>query len=305
MDNVVLVVHGGAGNVTPDTVDSVHESACRAALTESLLAGLAILREGGSALQAVARAVRLLEDFELLNAGRGSVLTSDGKVEMDAAIMDGRTRRAGAVGGVSRIKNPVDAALAVMQSTPHVLLVGEAADDYAEQQGLPVVDQSYFITPHRLEQFERAHAAGRVTRDHDEDAIGTVGAVARDKKGNLAAATSTGGLTNKMPGRVGDSPVVGAGVWADNAVCAVSATGDGEMFVRTVFAHEVDALIRIGGLPLDRACRLALERVRSVGGTGGCIAVDREGNIATPFTTAGMYRGWIRLDGRLEVQLYG
>lgn len=305
MERVVLVVHGGAGNITPLAVDSFHETACRAALAEALLAGVGVLREGGTALRAVEIAVRLMEDFELFNAGRGSVLTSAETVEMDAAIMDGRQRRAGAVGAVKRVKNPVSAALAVMEQSPHVMLVGDAADSFAEERGLMLMEPSHFITPHRLEQFRRAHEAGRISRDHDEDALGTVGAVARDRDGNLAAATSTGGLMNKLPGRVGDSPTIGAGVWADNAACAVSATGDGEMFVRAVFAHEVDALIRIGGLPLERACRLALERVSNLGGAGGCIAVDRDGEIAMPFTTNGMYRGWIRLDGQMHVEIFG
>ncbi|MFV0294676.1 MAG: isoaspartyl peptidase/L-asparaginase family protein, partial [Hyphomicrobiaceae bacterium] len=256
----VLVIHGGAGTITRDLMTPEKEAAYRAGLEASLRAGQAVLVAGGSATEAVIAAVQSMEDNELFNAGRGAVFTSDGRNEMDASIMDGATRAAGAVAGVTRIRNPVKAAHAVMAHSRHVMLIGEGAETFAAAQGLDMVDPSYFRTEARWQQLERARAAGRMELDHDGSAravrdaetppdaddrkFGTVGAVALDAHGNLAAATSTGGMTNKQWGRVGDSPVIGAGTWAENATAAVSGTGLGEAFMRACAAHEVASLMR-------------------------------------------------------------
>jgi isoaspartyl peptidase/L-asparaginase-like protein (Ntn-hydrolase superfamily) len=258
-----------------------------------------VLARGGSALDAVEAAVVVLEDEPLLNAGRGAALTSEGAAELDAALMDGRTRAAGAVACVRGIANPVRAARLVLERSPHVLLVGPGAEAFAAAHGLPRVDPASLATPARradLEAVLRARGAGSA-------AGGTVGAVARDAAGHLAAATSTGGVTGQLPGRVGDSPLVGAGTWADDATCAVSATGLGEAFVRAAFAHEVDARMRLLGEALERACCGALERVAALGARGGCAAVDRAGHVALPFTSAAMPRGWIGPDGGPRVAL--
>ncbi|HWI41204.1 MAG TPA: isoaspartyl peptidase/L-asparaginase, partial [Verrucomicrobiae bacterium] len=304
MSGIALAVHGGAGRILRGHVDPALEAEAREALAHALRSGFLILSSGGSALEAATAAVQVLEDAECFNAGRGAVLTSKGGVEMDACVMDGSSRRAGAVAGVRHVRNPVAAARAVMENTPHVMLCGPQADLFAETHGLSPMPQEYFITPRRQAQFRPVHADGLIMLDHDAEALGTVGAVARDASGNLAAATSTGGLMNKLPGRVGDSPIPGAGTWADSATCAVSCTGDGEAFIRSAFAHEVDALIRLQGMPLAEACRRALGRVGESGGTGGCIALDGSG-FSLSFTTAGMYRGYVDGEGLVRTALYG
>jgi isoaspartyl peptidase/L-asparaginase-like protein (Ntn-hydrolase superfamily) len=250
-------------------------------------------------------AVRVLEDCPWLNAGRGSVLGATGEIEMDASVMDGATRRAGAVAGLRSVLNPVLAARAVMEHSPHVLLAGEGAERFAQQQGLPRAAPESFVTELRRRQLARWRE--RVTGPGEADAQpaggGTVGAVARDPQGHLAAATSTGGVTGKLPGRVSDSALIGAGNFADDATCAVSATGTGDAFIRAGFAHQVDALMRHAGLSLAEACQRALASVRSLGGYGGCIAIDAAGRVALPFDTAVMSRGVIGADGRPRVAL--
>jgi beta-aspartyl-peptidase (threonine type) len=298
-----LAIHGGAGTMSPEQMAPDIERAVRAGLQRSLDAGDAILRSGGSSLDAVTAAVRVLEDDPLFNAGRGAVFTSAETHEMDAALMDGRTLRAGAVGGVSRIRNPIDLARGVMEKSPHVMLSGPGAEAFARELGLEIVDKKYFHTEQRWQALERVRAA-RAEPLSDADRHGTVGAVALDQSGNLAAATSTGGNTNKRPGRIGDSPIIGAGTYANNQTCAVSATGDGEFFVRAVAAHDVSALMEYREMNLGEAARIVIEKVATLGGTGGLIAVDREGNIALPFNTIGMYRGSIDVDGRSFVGIY-
>jgi L-asparaginase / beta-aspartyl-peptidase len=296
----VLVVHGGAGTIRRRELTPRREKQYCAALAAALRNGYAVLENGGSSMDAVTAAVVALEDSPLFNAGRGATLNAAGEHELDASVMDGATGKAGAVAGVRRIKNPVLAARAVMESTAHVMLAGAAADRYAGTAGLVLVSQRYFSTPERARALRRAraHAATRAADRH-----GTVGAVALDRSGNLAAATSTGGYTNKMAGRVGDSPIVGAGTYADNATCAVSTTGIGEYFIRAVAAYDVAARMRYRGDSLAVAARRALARVVALGGDGGLIAVDRAGKVAMPFVSEGMYRGVAR-DGRYEVAIY-
>lgn len=290
-----IAVHGGAGAVTRTSLAPDRERAMRAALAEALEAGQRILARGGTSLDAVAAAVRVLEDSPHFNAGRGAVFTSDGANELDASIMDGATLRAGAVAGVTTVKNPVDAARAVMDRSRHVLLAGPGADRFAKEQGLAIVDPSYFRTEERWRQ----HLRGK-----DDGKLGTVGAVALDQAGNLAAATSTGGIEGKRFGRVGDSPIVGAGTWAENGSVAVSATGTGEMFLRTAAAHDIAALVKYKGLSPGQAARGALAKVRALGGEGGVIVLGRGGEPAFDFTTAGMYRGYAIGAGKARVSIF-
>jgi isoaspartyl peptidase/L-asparaginase-like protein (Ntn-hydrolase superfamily) len=302
MSGIALAAHGGAGEIARDEPD---DRAMREALAACLEEGRALLAGGGSALDAVEQLVRQLEAHALFNAGHGSVLTAQEKVEMDAAIMDGRSRAAGAVACVRRLAHPVSAARAVMERTPHVLLVGDEAERFAFELGAEQVEPASLVTEQRRRQLERAQQKQRVSLDHDEPGeAGTVGAVARDAAGHLAAATSTGGLTNQLPGRAGDTAVIGAGTWADDATCAVSATGHGEAFIRAALAHEVDAGLRLAGLALDEACQRALARVTALGSRGGLIAVDAAGRVAMPFTTRGMARGWIGPEGAPRVSLF-
>lgn len=301
MGEWTLVIHGGAGTPPPEELTPAREAAYRAGLLAALEVGGAVLARGGAALDAVVAAVRCLEDCPLFNAGRGSTFTHSGRIEMDASVMDGAAGRAGAVAGVTRVRNPVEAARLVMERTAHVLLAGPAADAFAEAEGLAMAEAAYFRTEHRWAQLQAALAAGRIALDHDlpEDAsrMGTVGAVARDSAGRLAAATSTGGMTNKRDGRVGDSPIPGAGTWADGVV-AVSCTGVGEAFIRCAAAHELSALMRHAGLSAQAAAeKVALELVPAAGGRGGVIAVDAAGMPAIAFGTEGMHRGVLRAGG--------
>ena len=270
-----LALHGGAGVIARSDTSRQHP-----VLRRALDAGYEILKARGSAMDAVCTAVVILEDSPLFNAGRGAVYNAEARHELDASVMEGKTLRAGAVAAVTRIRNPVLAARAVMERTPHVLLAGPAADRFAKKAGLTLVPNSYFDTASRLAALRR----------REKGHHGTVGAVALDAHGNLAAATSTGGFTGKLPGRVGDSPIIGAGTWADNSTCAVSGTGDGELFMRSCLAFHVAALMRYKKHTLSRAAALALSHVKRLGGTGGLVAVDRRGNIAMPFNSAGMYR---------------
>ena len=302
MSNYTIVVHGGAGTIRREDMSERREREHRAALEAALAAGAALLEAGEGALAAVIAAVQSLEDCPLFNAGRGSTFTHSGTIEMDAAVMEGAERRAGAVAGVSRIRNPVLAADAVMRLTPHVLLAGAAADEFAEAQGLVMEPPEYFHTKHRYKQLQQALARNKVVLDHDNARMGTVGAVARDAQGRLAAATSTGGMTNKRAGRIGDSPLIGAGTWADAQV-AVSCTGVGEAFIRCGAAHEVAARMRLGGETAQQAMAAVLAEVARMGG-GGLIAVDAQGEPAMGFTGGGMYRGVLRQGGVAEVAIY-
>jgi L-asparaginase / beta-aspartyl-peptidase len=295
----VLAVHGGAGRIVAEEFSAQRVAAARRGLGQSLAAGMAVLRDGGSALDAVVAAVVVLEDDEQFNAGRGAVLTSAGGVEHDAAVADGATRRAGAVTCLSGVRNPVLAARAVLQRSPHVLMSGAGAQALARREGLAFVPADWFVTAHRREQL-----TGILPSSQAEAAGGTVGAVALDGEGHLAAATSTGGTTGQLPGRVGDTPLVGAGTWADDRSCAVSATGDGEALILSVFAHEVDALVRLAGLSLGAACQRALHEVEARTGTGGCIAVGPDGTVAMPFTSAGMFRGSIDATGVRKIGMF-
>jgi len=298
-----LVIHGGAGTISPEQITPAIERDFCAGLKGALDAGREVLENGGPSLDAVVAAVAALEDDPLFNAGRGAVFTSAGTHEMDAAIMDGRTLMAGAIGAVRRVRNPIGLARAIMEKSPHVMLVGESAEDFARELGFEIVDQEYFFTEQRWQALERVRAT-RTAPLSDADRHGTVGAVALDRTGNLAAATSTGGNTNKWPGRIGDTPIVGAGTYANNQTCAVSATGDGEFFMRAVAAHDVSALMEYGGLNLEAAARAVIDKVGKLGGTGGLIAIDREGNIALPFNTTGMYRAYVDVDGNSSVAIY-
>jgi len=289
---IAIAVHGGAGVMRHLTLVQ-QEMYCKA-LESALDAGHQILASGGSSLDAVTAAVVALEDDPLFNAGRGAVYNAAGKHELDASIMDGATLRAGAVAAVSRIRNPVRAARAVMEKSPHVLLVGRGAEQFARKQGLQLASEKYFHTQSRLEALRKGLA-----RHH-----GTVGAVALDRRGDLAAATSTGGYTGKLPGRVGDSPLIGAGTYADNASCAVSGTGWGEAFIRIALAHEVSARMRHKGEDITRASKAALRMLAGIKGDGGLIALDRRGDIAMPFNSEGMLRACVRADGRRIVKIY-
>ncbi|MDQ1517483.1 MAG: L-asparaginase / beta-aspartyl-peptidase [Actinomycetota bacterium] len=297
----VLAIHGGAGPA-PDDADDADDHGSRwarqaAGLAAALRAGLAVLSGGGAALEAVLAAVTVLEDDEEWNAGRGSALTAAGTVEMDAAVADGRGRRLGGVAAVTGVRHPVLAARAVMDDGRHVLLAGPGAEAFAREAGLAFEPQKWFITDRRRRALARRPVADRTPPVGGS----TVGAVARDAGGHLAAATSTGGRTGQIPGRVGDSPVPGAGTWAEDATCAVSATGVGEAFLRAAFAHEVDARLRLEGADLDAACRAALAAVTAAGGDGGCIAVSGEGRPVMPFTTGLMHRGWVEVGGPMWV----
>jgi len=299
----VLLIHGGAGTISRAELTAENEARIRAALGAALAAGWVVLASGGSALDAVEEAVRALEDAPDFNAGRGSVFTSDATIEMDAAIMEGTTRRAGAVTGVRTVRNPVSLARAVMERSPHVMLSGEGAEAFARLQGLPMAPPEYFRTDARLEALERVRGTSGSSTLTERDRHGTVGAVALDRAGQLAAATSTGGRTNKLPGRVGDSPVIGAGTFADGDV-AVSCTGDGEAFMRCAAARTLAALVAYRGMDVASAARHVLDReVAPLGGSGGLIVLDRHGRHAMPFNTEGMYRG-IAHSGSLRVDIH-
>ena len=298
-----LAIHGGAGVIEPEVIGPELERRFQTELRRMLDHAWELLMDGADAVTATEHAVRLLEDCTLFNAGRGAVLNRDGAVEMDAAIMDGRGRRCGAVAAINASRNPVRLAKAVMEQGDHVFLAGPAAERFAAQCGLPREPQEYFITADRRLQLKAAAAEGRVSLDHDQK-IGTVGAVARDQRGNLAAATSTGGMTNKLPGRVGDSPVIGSGTWADNHSCAISATGHGEFFIRGVLAYDIHARMAYGGCGLAEAADAALTTISEMGGSGGLIAVDGVGNVCLPFNSPGMYRAWVGGDLVPQVAIY-
>jgi beta-aspartyl-peptidase (threonine type) len=301
-----LAVHGGAGTLRRDAMSRARGARYHAGLARALKTGRAILATGGSALDTVTAAVVALEDDPLFNAGRGAVFTAAGTQEMDAAIIEGREHRAGAVAGIFGPKNPILAARAVMEHSPHVLLTGEGALALCEARGLAFADRAYFHTASRWRALQKAlgRQASGAAEDDDARRHGTVGAVARDCRGNLAAATSTGGMTGKLPGRVGDTPLIGAGTYADNASCAVSATGHGEFFIRYGVAHEVAARIAHRGEMLAEAARTVIDDIGRIGGSGGLIAVGRHGDPALPFNCSGMYRGYVTRDGIVYTAIY-
>ncbi|MBI4946381.1 MAG: isoaspartyl peptidase/L-asparaginase [Bacteroidetes bacterium] len=329
MENFAIVIHGGAGTILRDSMSPELEKQYKAKLSESVKAGYDILSKGGTALDAVAASIKVLEDSPLFNAGKGSVFNHEGKNEMDASIMDGKTLMAGAVAGARAIRNPIDGARVVMEKSPHVMFSGEGADTFAREQGLKMEEPAYFYDEKRWQQLQQIKDQEKITLDHSsgtpgwvhpkdaeflhapDDSIGagkkfgTVGCAALDKKGNLAAGTSTGGMTNKKWGRVGDSPIIGSGTYANNKTCAVSCTGHGEYFIRNVVAYDVSALMEYKGMTLEQATHeVVMNKLKPQGGEGGLIAIDTKGNIAMPFNTAGMYRACMNKDGKSEVKIY-
>jgi beta-aspartyl-peptidase (threonine type) len=294
---IMLVIQGVAGAITRSELSPELEQEYRVKLTEALEAGHRILKGNGSSLDAVEAVIRILEDSPLFNAGKGAVFTHEGKNELDASIMDGSNLKAGAVAGVKHIQNPISLARMVMEKSSHVMMVADGAEQFAKSQGVELVPEKYFHTERRWKELE-------TKKSEKADGHGTVGVVALDAAGNLAAGTSTGGMVNKRFGRVGDSPIIGAGTYADNQTCAVSATGDGEYFIRASVAHDIVALVGYKGVSVNEAAAAVLEKVKKLGGTGGVIVLDRAGNFATPFNTAGMYRGHIGPDGKAVVAIY-
>lgn len=303
----VIAIHGGAGTILPEQLTPELEKKYRAGLELALKSGYEILKNGGTSLDAVQAAVIVLEDDPLFNAGRGAVLTHEGKCEMDASIMDGTTRRAGAVAGIHGIKNPVVLARMVMEKSEHVMLVGKGAEDFARANRLIFKNEEYFLTEQRRQQWLSVKDTDSTIMDHTgnkEKKFGTVGAVAIDSKGNLAASTSTGGMTNKRWGRVGDTPIIGSGTFADDTV-AISCTGHGEFYIKRVVAHEISALMRYKGLSLQAACdEVVFNQLKPDGGEGGLIAIDKKGNCTLSFNTPGMYRGVIDADGYCSTAIY-
>lgn len=314
---ITIAVHGGAGNLKKLALTPEQEVEYKAALQQALDSGYHVLKNHGTSIEAVVAAVKVLEDNPLFNAGRGSVLTHEGKIEMDAAIMSGESKKCGAVAGVTKVKNPITAALAVYKDGNSVFLAGAGADAFAEEHGLETRDTSYFITPFRQEQLRKALEKDELQLDHGDtlkqgnrpsdpnSKFGTVGCVALDEYGNLAAATSTGGITNKRYGRIGDSPVIGAGTYADNKTCAVSCTGKGEDFIRLNVAYDIAALIKYKQLGISDAAEYVIKtKLVKAGGRGGCIALDRGGRLSMPFSTTGMFRGYTNHLGKSSVLIY-
>ena len=334
-----IAIHGGAGTILKKNIPAALEKQYLAKLSESLKAGYNVLENKGTAVDAITAAIKVMEDSPLFNAGKGSVFTADGKIEMDAAIMDGETLKAGAVAGVMRIKNPIIAALSVMQRSQHVLLMGKGAEKFAKASGCDIEKESYFFDQKRWEQFQKIKQSEKVELDHgsgnkppakltldpspsekekgrgqiekqfrrrlNDKKFGTVGAVALDKFGNIAAGTSTGGMTNKKYGRVGDSPIIGAGTYANNKTCAVSCTGHGEYFIRSVVAYDISAFMEYKGKTLKQAANeVVMKKLKAIGGEGGLIAIDAKGNIVLPFNTAGMYRGFMKGHGEIKIDIY-
>ena len=307
MNKIALAIHGGAGTIDRALMTPPREKAYRDALELALKFGYYILHRGGTALDAVEAAVRVLEDSPLFNAGRGSVFNADGQHEMDASLMSGADLRAGAVASVQNVKNPVSLARRVMERSNHVLISGEGAFEFAHKQGVALEDDQYFFDQFRYDQWKEVAGTDTVQLDHSEKEkkFGTVGAVARDMNGHLAAATSTGGMTNKKWQRIGDSPIIGAGTYANDATCAISCTGHGESFIRAVAAHDVHALMSYKGLSLQEAVRVVVhEKLPPLEGDGGLIAVDRDGNIVLDFNSPGMYRGQVGDDGVFQTAIF-
>lgn len=316
-----LVIHGGAGTIDRAKMTPEREKEYRAGLERSLAAGYEILKRGGSSLDATEAAVRVLEDDPHFNAGKGAVFTSAGTNELDASIMDGKTLKAGAVANLKHVKNPITLARMLMDKSDKVatieprvgpvLMIGEGAEAFAKENRIEMVDEKYFFTQQRWDALQKIKEAEKHGGAGDkkffiseEDRHGTVGAVALDQDGNLTAATSTGGMTNKRPGRIGDSPIIGAGNYANNATCAVSCTGDGEYFIRAMVAHTISALMEYRGTTLEEAAQAALGKAKQLGGEGGLVAIDKDGAMALPFNSNGMYRGHVGSDGKFVVEIY-
>lgn len=311
-----FVIHGGAGVIRKGSLTPEREKEYRDKLEEAVMAGYKALQAGKSGLDAVEIAIRILEDSPLFNAGKGAVFTHDGRNELDASIMDGKTLKAGAVAGLHRVKNPITLARAVMEKSEHVMLIGDGAEQFAAEQKIELVDPKYFWTQPRWDALQRilkeekekekAKSGTIAAKEEPYNKFGTVGAVALDKDGNLAAGTSTGGMTNKKYGRVGDAPIIGAGTYANNATCAVSATGWGEFFIRLGVARDISALMEYRSLPIQMAADLVIkQKLQNLGGDGGVIAIDRLGNIAISFNSEGMYRAYINSEGKPVVEIYG
>lgn len=307
---VALVIHGGAGTIRKEQMTPEREEAYHAALKQALNHGYAVLQSGGTSIDAVIASISILEDSPLFNAGKGAVFTYSGKNELDASLMDGSNLKAGAVAGVTTIKNPIKAAYAVMTESEHVMLAGRGAETFAEEHGLEIVPPHYFVDSTRYQQYLNRRKAEKAKdsafRDRNpQKKFGTVGAVALDQFGNIAAGTSTGGMSDKKYGRVGDSPIIGAGTYANNKTCGVSSTGWGEYFIRLAVAHDISAMMEYGGLTLKEAAdSVIMKKLPALGGDGGVIALDREGNISMTFNTDGMYRGYIRGEGQAKTFLY-
>lgn len=313
-NDFAIVIHGGAGTILKKNMTTEDEAAYKAKLEEAIRVGHDILKNGGSSLDAVQHTINVLEDSPLFNAGKGAVFTHEETNELDASIMDGSNLNAGAVAGVKTVKNPINLAREVMEHSPHVMLSGKGAEQFAKEQGIELVDPSYFYTDKRFEGLKKVKASENAPNDHKsafydatikDSKFGTVGCVALDKSGNLAAGTSTGGMTNKRWGRIGDAPIIGAGTYANNTTCAVSSTGWGEYFIRAMVAYDISALMAYKGLSLKEAAREVIQKkVPELGGDGGIIAVDKNGNMVAEFNTEGMYRATMDAQGNLEIGIY-
>ncbi len=311
IQKTMLVIHGGAGTITRASMSGDVEKQYREALEQSLRLGHAVLAKGGSSMDAVEASIRFMEDSPLFNAGKGAVFTHEGRNELDASVMDGKTKNAGSIAGVTIIRNPITAARAVMEKSEHVMMVGRGAEMFATKMGLEIVDPTYFWTERRWKALQQklVEEEGQKPKADlawpDDKKFGTVGAVALDRAGNLAAGTSTGGMTNKKFGRVGDAPIIGAGTYAENESCAVSATGHGEFFIRWTVAYDIAALVKYRGLTVQQAADEVIhKKLAPVKGEGGVIVLDAKGNFAMPFNSEGMYRGWIGTDGLPHVEIY-
>lgn len=313
--NFGIVIHGGAGTILKENMSDSLEAAYKAKLEEAIKTGHEILANGGTALEAVQETINVMENSPLFNSGKGAVFTNEGKNELDASIMDGNTLNAGAVAGVTTVKNPINLAYEVMVNSEHVMLSGQGAEEFAKEQGLEIVDPEYFYTEKRFKAMERARERENSKNDNKtafydpflkDEKFGTVGCAALDKNGNLAAGTSTGGMTNKKYNRIGDAPIIGAGTYANNKTCAVSSTGWGEYFIRGVVAYDISAMMEYKGLSLKEAASEVIQKKQpELGGNGGIIAIDNQGNVAMEFNTAGMYRASMNKNGELEIGIYG
>ncbi len=312
--NFGIVIHGGAGTMNKKEMTPEKEKQYREALKKSITAGYEILKEGGTSQEAIEESIRIMENSPLFNAGKGAVLTAEGTVELDAAFMSGKDLNAGAVASVKTIKNPISAAIKVMEDSPHVLLSGRGAEKFSEENGLEIVDPNYFFTERRINDLKRIKNQESITQKslklEDKESLlkqrfGTVGSVALDKHGNLAAGTSTGGMANKKWNRIGDVPIIGAGTYANNSTCAISATGWGEFFIRNVVGHDISALMEYKNYTIKEAARIVIhEKVAALGGDGGVIGIDKEGNIVMEMNTSGMYRAHINSNGELKIDIY-
>jgi L-asparaginase / beta-aspartyl-peptidase len=317
-DKITLVIHGGAGTILKENMTPELEKAYHDKMQEALRKGYEILKAGGKSIDAVTEVIKILEDSPLFNAGKGAVFSADGKNELDASIMEGATLKAGSCASLMTVKNPITLARSIMENSPHVMLIGRGAEKFAKEQGLTIVPNEYFRTEKRLKQLKEdkgekiKEKPKKKTKDDSSlldkmptDKFGTVGCVALDEYGNIVAGTSTGGMSNKKWNRVGDAPIIGAGTYANNQTCGVSATGHGEFFIRAVVAYDISALMEYQGLSLEQAAnRVVMEKLVKMGGEGGIVALDKNGNITMPFNSAGMYRGYIKVDGQAQTFIY-